>query len=87
MGLWGSQQWSPSYDGRSEQNMVFPNCRYWRSTSGPFLHTPISGLSEALLGNRFAADRGCGSCLGLGRSDLLQSYRELCLLGSMGLLP
>ena len=44
------------------------------------------GLPEALLGNRFAADRGCGSCLGLGCPDLLQSYRELCLLRSMGLL-
>src|SRR6185503_14113827 len=61
--------------------MVFSNCRDWGSASGPFLHTPISGLPEALLSNRFAADRGCGSCLGL------QSYRELCLLGSMGLLP
>ena len=58
-----------------------------RSTSGPFLHTPVSGLPEALLGNRFAADRGCGSSLDLGYPDLLQSYRELCLLGSMGLLP
>ena len=67
--------------------MVFPNCRDWRSASGPFLHTTVSGLSEALLSNRFAADRGCGSCFGLGCPDLLQSYRELCLLGSMGLLP
>ena len=67
--------------------MVFPTCRDWRSTSGPFLHTPVSCLPEALLGNRFAADRDCGSCLGLGRLDLLQSYCELCLLGSMGLLP
>ena len=66
--------------------MVFPNCWDWRSASGPFLHTPVSGLSEALLSNRFAADHGCGSCLGLGCLDLLQSYRELCLLGSMGLL-
>src|SRR6185312_3289723 len=70
--VWGSQEWSPSYDG----------C----STSGPFLHTPVPGLPEALLGNRFAADRGCGPCLGLGCPDLLQSYREFCLLGSMGLL-
>ena len=67
--------------------MVFPNCRNWRSTSGPFLHTPVPGLPEALLGNRFAADRGCGSCLGLDCLYLLQSYCELCLLGSMGLLP
>ena len=67
--------------------MVFPNCRDWHSASGPFLHTLVSGLPEALLGNRFAADRGCDSCLGLGCPDLLQSYRELCLLGSMGLLP
>ena len=67
--------------------MVFPNCRDWRSTFGPFLHTPVPGLPEALLGNRFAADHGCGSCLGLGFPDLLQSYREFCLLGSMGLLP
>ena len=67
--------------------MVFPNCRDWRSTSGPFLHTPVPGLPEALLGNRFAADRGCGSCFGLGFPDLLQSYRELCFLDSMGLLP
>ena len=66
--------------------MVFPNCWDWRSASGPFLHTPVSGLSEALLSNHFAADRGCGSCLGLGCPDLLQSYHELCLLGSMGLL-
>ena len=66
--------------------MVFPNCRNWRSTSGPFLHTPVPGLPEALLGNRFAADLGYGSCLGLGCPDLLQSYSELCLLGSMGLL-
>ena len=48
---------------------------------------PVPGLPEALLGNRFAADRGCGSCLGLCCPDLLQSYRELYLLGSMGLLP
>ena len=48
---------------------------------------PVSGLTEALQGNRFAADCGCGSCLGLGYPDLLQSYRNLCLLGSMGLLP
>ena len=48
---------------------------------------PVPDLPEALLGNRFAADRGCGSCLGLGCPDLLQSYRELGLLGSMGLLP
>ena len=67
--------------------MVFPNCRDWRSTSGPFLHTPVPGLPEALLGNCFAADRSCGSCLGLGCSYLLQSHRELGLLGSMGLLP
>ena len=67
--------------------MVFPNCQDWRSASGSFLHTPVSCLPEALLSNCFAADRGCGSCLGLGCSDLLQSYRELCLLGSMGLLP
>ena len=67
--------------------MVFPNCWDWRSASGPFLHTPVSCLSEALLSNRFAADRGCGSCLGLGCSYLLQSHRELCLLGSMGLFP
>ena len=67
--------------------MVFPNCRDWHSTSGPFLHTPVPGLPEALLGNRFAADRGCGSRLGLGYPDQLQSYRELCLLGPMGLLP
>ena len=67
--------------------MIFPNCRDWRSTPGPFVHTPVLSLPEALLGNRFAADRGYGSCLGLGCSDLLQSYRELCLLGSMGLLP
>ena len=66
--------------------MVFPNCRDWRSASGLFLHTPVSGLPEALLNNRFPADRGCGSCLGLGCPDLLQYYRELCLLGSMGLL-
>ena len=48
---------------------------------------PVSDLPEALLSNRFTADRGCGSCLGLGCPDLLQSYRELCLFGSMGLLP
>ena len=67
--------------------MVFPNCRDWRSTSGPFLHTLVPGLPEALLGNRFAAVHGCGSCLSLDCPNLLQSYRELCLLGSMGLLP
>ena len=67
--------------------MVFPNYRDWRSTSGLFLHTPVPSLPETILGNRFAADRGCGSCLGLGCPDVLQSYRELCLLGSMGLLP
>jgi hypothetical protein len=66
--------------------MVFSNCRDWCSTWGPFLHTPVSGLPEALLGDCFTADRGCGSCLGLGCSDLLQSYCELCLLSSMGLL-
>jgi hypothetical protein len=66
--------------------MVLSNCRDWCPTSGPFLHTPVSGLPEALLGDCFAADRGCGSCLGLGCSDLLQSYCEFCLFGSMGLL-
>jgi hypothetical protein len=39
------------------------------------------------LGDCFVADRGCGSCFGLGCSNLLQSYRELGLLGSMDLLP
>jgi hypothetical protein len=67
--------------------MVLSNCRDWCSTSGPILHTPVSGLPEAFLGDCFAADRGCGSCLGMGGSDLLQSHCELCLLGSMGLLP
>ena len=67
--------------------MVFSNCRDWGSTSGPFLHTPVPSLPEALLGHRFAADRDCGSCLGLGCPDLLKYYRKLCLLGSMGLLP
>ena len=67
--------------------MVFPNCRDWCSTSGPFLHTQVPGLPEVLLGNCFTTDRDCGSRLDLGRPDLLQSYRELCLLGSMGLLP
>ena len=67
--------------------MVFPNCRDWRSASGPFLHTPVSGLSEALLSNRFATDRDCGSCLSLSHPDLMHSYRELCLLGPMGLFP
>ena len=86
-GLWGPQKWSPSYDGCPKQDMGFPNCRDWRSTSGPFLHAPVPGLPEALLGNRFAADRGCSSCLGLGCSNLLESHRELCLLGTMGLLP
>ena len=66
--------------------MVFPNCRDWGYTSGTFLHTPVSGLPEAFLSNCFIADRGCGSCLGLGCPDLLQSHRELCLLCSMGLL-
>ena len=67
--------------------MVFSNCWDWGSTPSPFLHTPILGFPEALLSNCFTADRGCGSCLGLDCSDLLQSYRELCLLGSMGLFP
>ena len=70
--------------------MVFPNCRDWGSTTGPFLHTPVLGLPEAHLSNCFAADRDYGSCLGLGCSYLLQSHCELCLLcllGSMGLLP
>ena len=67
--------------------MVFSNCRDWGSTSGPFLHTPVSGLPEALLSDCFTADRGCGSRLALCCSYLLQSHRELCLLGSMGLLP
>ena len=67
--------------------MVFPNCRDWHSTSGLFLHTSIPGLPEALLGNRFTTDHGCGSCLGLSHPDLMHSYRELCLLGPMGLLP
>jgi hypothetical protein len=67
--------------------MVLPNRRDWCSTSGPILHAPISGLPEALLGDRFATDCGCGSRLGVGGSDLLYPYCELCLLGSMGLLP
>ena len=67
--------------------MVFPNCRNWRSASGPFLHMLVTGLPEALLSNRFTADHGCGSCLGLGCSDLLEPHRELSLLGTMGLLP
>jgi hypothetical protein len=67
--------------------MVFSNRRDWCSTLGPFLHAPVSGLPETLLGDRFAVDRGCGSRLGLGCSDLLQPYCELCLLGSMGLFP
>ena len=67
--------------------MGFLNYWDWHSTSGPFLHTPVPGLPEALLGNRFTTDRGCGSCLGLSHPDLMHSYRELCLLGLMGLLP
>ena len=67
--------------------MVFSYCRDWGSTTSPFLHTPVSGLPEALLSNCFATDRGYGSCLGLGCSYLLQSHLELCLLGSMGLFP
>ena len=67
--------------------MVFPNCRDWGSTSGPFLHTPVSGLPEALLSHCFTADRGCGSCLGLGCSDLLEPHCEFSLLSTMGLLP
>ena len=67
--------------------MGFPDCRDWRSTSGPFLHTPVPSLPEAPLGNRSTTDRGCGSCLGLSHPDLMHSYRELCLLGLMGLLP
>ena len=67
--------------------MVFFDGRNWGPTSGPFLHVPVWGLSEALLCNCFTADRGCGSCLGLGCSDLLESHRELSLLGTMGLLP
>ena len=47
----------------------------------------VPGLPEALLGNCFATDRGCGSCLGLGHPDLMHPYRELCLLGSVDLLP
>ena len=66
--------------------MGFSNCRDRRSTSGPFLYTQVPGLPEALLGNRFTTDRGCGSCLGLSHPDLMHSYRELCLFGLMGLL-
>jgi hypothetical protein len=67
--------------------MVLPYRRDWCSALGPILHTPVSGLPEALLGDRFATDRGCGSRLGMGGSDLLYPHREFCLLGSMGLLP
>ena len=67
--------------------MVFSDGRDWGPTSGPFLHAPVSGLPEAFLGNCFTADRGCGSCLGLGGSYLLQSHCELSLLSTMGLLP
>ena len=67
--------------------MVFSDGRNWGPTSGPFLHVPVSGLSEALLCNCFTADRGCGSCLGLGCSDLLEPHREFSLLSMMGLLP
>jgi hypothetical protein len=67
--------------------MVFANCWDWCSTPGPILHAPVSGLPEALLGDGFAADRGCGPCLGVGSSDLLYPHCELRLLGSMGLLP
>ena len=66
--------------------MCFSNCRDWRSTSGLFLYTQVSGLPKALLGNRFTTDRGCSSCLGLSHLDLMHSYRELCLLSPMGLL-
>ena len=67
--------------------MGFSDCRDWRSTSSLFLHTPVLGLPEALLDNRFTTDHGCGSCLGLSHPNLMHSYRELCLLGPMGLLP
>ena len=86
-GLWVSREWSPSYDGCSEQNMVFPYCRDWGSTTSPFLHTLVPGLPETLLCNCLTADRGCGSCLGLGCSDLLEPHREFSLLSTMGLLP
>ena len=66
--------------------MGFPNFRDWHSTFGAFLHMPVLGLPEALLGNRFTTDRGYGSRLGLGCPDLLHSYRELYFLGPMGLL-
>ena len=67
--------------------MDFSNCRDWCSTSGPFWYTQVPGLPEALLGNCFTTDRGYGSCLGLSHPDLMHPYRELCLLGPMGLLP
>src|SRR6185503_16812574 len=66
--------------------MVFSDGRNWGPTSGPFLHAPVAGLSETLLCNCFTADRGCGSCLGLSCSDLLESHCEFSLLSTMGLL-
>ena len=67
--------------------MGFSNCRDWCSTFGPFLYKQVPGLPEALLGNRFTTDRGCGSYLGLSHPDLMHPYRELWLLDPMGLLP
>src|SRR6185312_9593536 len=67
--------------------MVLSDGRNWGPTPGPFLHAPVSGLSEALLCHCFTADCGCGSCLGLGCSDLLEPHREFSLLGTIGLLP
>ena len=67
--------------------MVFSDGRNWGPTSGPFLHAPVSGLSETLLCNCFTADRGCGSCLGLGCSNLLEPHREFSLLSTRCLLP
>ena len=67
--------------------MVFSYRRDWGSTVSPFLYTLVPGLPEALLSNCFIADCSCGSCLSLGYLYLLQSHRELCMLGSMRLLP
>ena len=87
MKLVGSQKVVPILWWASQVGHGFPQLPRMAFHFWSILAYVGPGLPEALLGNCFATDRGCGSCLSLGCPDLSQPYRELCLFGSMGLLP
>jgi hypothetical protein len=77
---------SPSYKGRTKQDLCFSNGRNECSTVSPFLHALILDSPEAFMDNSFTAYGGCGPCFSLSQSDLVHPYCDFCLLGPTDLL-